>query len=224
MFDWISRALFGDDAEGAPPAAGVARVLLAGPTGAGKSTLLNAMLGEDVAETGAGEPVTRGLRWYGRKGLPVAFCDSEGIELDGGERQVAALAKAFADPAGRHRPHVAWLCVNDQEARYLDDGEGSEGAVLRQLTAAGIPAIVVVTKAERTDNPRFGTDAEGADQTPVVRVCARTMPTPDGGTAIAAHGLDRLHRATLDRLPADLRDPVAAAWPVPGRAPALNGA
>lgn len=53
--DWIARALPGDDAEGAPPAAGVARVLLAGPTGAGKSTPLNAMLGAEVAETGAGE-------------------------------------------------------------------------------------------------------------------------------------------------------------------------
>ena len=51
-----------------------------GKTGVGKSTLVNAIFGTEVAETGLGKPVTKGLVYYRHPGGLLGLYDSEGFE------------------------------------------------------------------------------------------------------------------------------------------------
>ena len=61
-------------------ALGIFNLLVVGKTGVGKSTLVNAMFGSDVAQTGIGEPVTRGLTHYALPDSVLGLYDAEGFE------------------------------------------------------------------------------------------------------------------------------------------------
>lgn len=56
-------------------------IVIAGKTGVGKSTLVNAIFREDVAETGMGSPVSKGIRCYTKEEIPMRLYDTEGLEL-----------------------------------------------------------------------------------------------------------------------------------------------
>ena len=55
------EALFGKELAEAYASLGCFNLAIFGKTWAGKSTLLNAIFGAEVAETGVGRPVTKGL-------------------------------------------------------------------------------------------------------------------------------------------------------------------
>jgi small GTP-binding protein len=56
-------------------------VLVIGNSGVGKSTLINAVLGEDMAETGWGtEGTTKELRIYENKDIAFRIIDTAGFE------------------------------------------------------------------------------------------------------------------------------------------------
>ena len=57
-------------------------VMLLGTSGCGKSTLINAMLGEEKADTGVGEAVTREIAVYHSDTLPFRMIDTVGYEFD----------------------------------------------------------------------------------------------------------------------------------------------
>ena len=65
-------------------------ILIAGKSGVGKSSLLNYIFGEEVAETGAGKPVTaEGLHEYSfelkdNDRISFSICDSWGLTRQGG--------------------------------------------------------------------------------------------------------------------------------------------
>jgi predicted GTPase len=90
-----------------------------GKTGAGKSTLVNAIFGRDVAVTGVGRPVTKGLVYYRHPDGFLGVYDSEGFEtgtagnviLDGLRRLVAEQR----DPG--QGIHAIWYCVRWSDRR-----------------------------------------------------------------------------------------------------------
>lgn len=68
-----------------------ANILLLGKTGAGKSSFINYFLNDDVAETGAGEPVTQELFHYYKCDtgkFPILIYDTKGLEANTAEQQV----------------------------------------------------------------------------------------------------------------------------------------
>lgn len=66
-------------------------ILLAGNSGDGKSTLANAMLGVDLAATGTGFPVTKGIQCYEYRDKPLTLFDTEGFEVLDSKRTVGAV-------------------------------------------------------------------------------------------------------------------------------------
>lgn len=60
-------------------------ILVIGKTGVGKSSFINYFLGQDVAETGTGKPVTKPGFYefsFAMEGFPVILYDSWGLEAD----------------------------------------------------------------------------------------------------------------------------------------------
>ncbi len=95
-------------------------VLVAGRTGSGKSTLVNAVLGTELAPTGAGEPITMDFQPYSVEGFPIEIYDSPGWE--GGKSK----ANDFID-AIKHLLHknedkiqVIWYVLDAQASRVVD--------------------------------------------------------------------------------------------------------
>ena len=65
-----------------------------GKTGVGKSTIVNAIFGRDVAVTGVGSPVTKGLVYYRHPDGFLGLYDSEGFETGtAGNAIVAGLRR-----------------------------------------------------------------------------------------------------------------------------------
>ena len=128
--------------------AGLGRFNLAvfGKTGAGKSTLINAVFGSEVAPTGMGESVTRGLNYYPHAGGTFGLYDSEGFETGvSGDAILAGLQQfvsgSRADTADRHI-HAVWYVVRWSDRRF----EVPQQSFVRGLAAMGLPVIMVVTQ------------------------------------------------------------------------------
>ena len=63
-------------------AAGIRKpnILICGATGAGKSSVVNWVFGKNVAATGTGRPLTRGITEYSSEDTSVNLFDTEGYE------------------------------------------------------------------------------------------------------------------------------------------------
>jgi uncharacterized protein (DUF697 family)/GTP-binding protein EngB required for normal cell division len=122
-----------------------------GKTGVGKSTLVNAVFGSQVAETGMGRPVTRGLVYYRHPGGLLGLYDSEGFETGtSGDEILAALharvAESRALPVDQ-QIHAAWYLVRWSDRRFED----RQGDFVRALSDLGLPVIMVVTQVPSRD-------------------------------------------------------------------------
>jgi uncharacterized protein (DUF697 family)/GTP-binding protein EngB required for normal cell division len=122
-----------------------------GKTGVGKSTLVNAVFGSQVAETGMGRPVTRGLVYYRHPGGLLGLYDSEGFEtgasgddiLDALRSQVAGSRTLPMD----QQIHAAWYLVRWSDRRFED----RQGDFVRALSDLGLPVILVMTQVPSRD-------------------------------------------------------------------------
>ena len=127
-------------------ALGIFNLLVVGKTGVGKSTLVNAMFGSDVAQTGIGEPVTRGLTHYALPDSFLGLYDAEGFETgmagDAILMGLQALVDQYSQKPSQEQLHAAWYLVRWSDRRF----EQAQIDFVRKLVALGLPVIIVLTQ------------------------------------------------------------------------------
>ncbi|MTE24431.1 MULTISPECIES: YcjF family protein [Microbacterium] len=124
-----------------------------GGTGVGKSSLVNAVFGRDLARVGKGLPVTEGVHYYHDDVLGI--WDVEGFEIGTATSPAEALRGHLARIAARpaeEQISVVWYCV----AARADRLTNADVAMIRELDAAGLPVILVLTKVEFSRHPVTG--------------------------------------------------------------------
>lgn len=87
-------------------------LVIFGETGVGKSTLVNAIFGKDVAEAGAGRPVTKSTDYYEHPSGVLGIYDTKGIETGRSEEQILTdlrgiIASKRSLPL-EHQIHAIW--------------------------------------------------------------------------------------------------------------------
>jgi uncharacterized protein (DUF697 family)/GTP-binding protein EngB required for normal cell division len=132
-------------------ALGTFNLAVFGKTGAGKSTLVNAIFGRDVARTGVGQPVTKGLVYHRHPDGFLGLYDSEGFETGtAGNVILEGLRALVADHGARpvdQRIHAAWYLVRWSDRRF----EGAQAEFVRALHSVGLPVIVVMAQVPTRD-------------------------------------------------------------------------
>ena len=112
-------------------------VLLLGTSGCGKSTLVNALLGEEKAKTGVGDPVTNKIDVYESKDLPFRMIDTAGYEFD--------FLQGVKQKNVEKLIHMIWYCI-DGTGKRIDQ------SVLTYIKSVsddwkGVPILLVFTKS-----------------------------------------------------------------------------
>jgi uncharacterized protein (DUF697 family) len=132
-------------------ALGTFNLAVFGKTGAGKSTLVNAIFGRDVARTGVGQPVTKGLVYHRHPDGFLGLYDSEGFETGtAGNVILEGLQALVTDHGARpmdQRIHAAWYLVRWSDRRF----ESAQAEFVRALHAVGLPVIVVMAQVPTRD-------------------------------------------------------------------------
>lgn len=139
-------------------------IIVMGKTGAGKSTLINAVMEEELAPTGVGQPITKMNKLYSKKmmlpvgsnyngqysqiGCKLNMYDTVGLEIDNvitdktlGEIQThienTKLMISSSDI------QLVWFCINNRSSRF----ETYELNLIRKLSIDyEIPFILVLTQ------------------------------------------------------------------------------
>lgn len=185
-----------------------ANLLVAGMTGVGKSTLINAVFEGDFAATGQGRPVTRHTQLHEKEGLPLRIYDTRGLEVTHYAETIAELTGLIQQlQAGKtsEQVHVAWLCISEDSRRVQE----ADANLVEMLTQAGVPVLVVLTKA-RADEGFQETVRELLPRaTAVLRVRALAEEFDDGHQ-LAPFGLEELISATIDLAPEGQKNALAA--------------
>jgi uncharacterized protein (DUF697 family)/GTP-binding protein EngB required for normal cell division len=126
---------------------------IVGGTGVGKSSLVNAVFGRDLAKVGKGLPVTRGVHYFDDDSLGI--WDLEGFEIGSREAPADILRKHLKTISERpaiEQVSVVWYCVLSQLPRLT----APDIEMIREMDAAGLPVILVLTKVDWTKNPVTG--------------------------------------------------------------------
>jgi uncharacterized protein (DUF697 family) len=189
-----------------------------GKTGVGKSTLVNAIFGRDVAATGVGQPVTKGLVYHRHPDGFLGLYDSEGFETGtSGDAIVAGLRRLVADHRTRavdEQIHAVWYLVRWSDRRF----EKAQELFVRELDALGLPVVMVMTQVPSRDG-KVHPDAlefaeyiqsQGLPLRPHGRVVL-TNALSDPFTSSPVFGLQTLLDDTYDVTPAVAENALTAA-------------
>ena len=142
-------------------------VMLLGTSGCGKSTLINAMLGEEKADTGIGEAVTKEIAVYQNDRLPFRMIDTVGYEFDFfRQHRIRNDIAKFGREGVRQKNmekliHMIWYCI-DGTGKRIDQ------SVLEYIKSVsedwkGVPILLVFTKSyseiEESENVEMAKNA-----------------------------------------------------------------
>lgn len=139
-------------------AAGIRKpnILICGATGAGKSTVVNWIFGKNVAATGTGRPLTRGITEYSSEETSVNLFDTEGYEI--GEEKISAYRDNVEKWIEERREgglagqiHEAWYCISAANKRVTD----MDISVVQTLLEKNIPTVVVLTQLDCVDYEEY---------------------------------------------------------------------
>jgi len=189
-----------------------------GKTGVGKSTLVNAIFGRDVALTGVGSPVTKGLVYYRHPDGFLGVYDSEGFETGtAGDAIVAGLRSLVVEHRAKavdEQIHAAWYLVRWSDRRF----ERGQEQFVRALADLGLPVIVVLTQVPTHDGEvhpeavEFARYIEGLGLPTSPRgrvVLTNALADPFSGSPV--YGLQELLDDTYDVIPAAAEAALTAA-------------
>ncbi len=214
--DWFSKQ-FGDTFDEKAREIGRFNLAIFGKTGVGKSTLVNAIFGEDVAETGIGQPVTMDSHLYMHADGHFGVLDTRGLEIGTDDETILSELKAYVRQMRRQpqaeQLHVAWYCVRSLDRRF----EETEEHFIRELDRLGLPVLLVLTQVPRRDG-RCHPDAEalrddiaGRDLPLAKEEIFLTNAKADDFAGLEAHGLQELLDATFRVAPAGVEEALTAA-------------
>jgi GTP-binding protein EngB required for normal cell division len=190
-------------------------VAIIGQSGVGKSSLINYLFGDNIRETGSGEPVTeRGFHptSFQLENLPITIFDSWGLEPDKAEDWMFDLKNTLHE-RGIDRPADQWIhsfffCIAAPKLRVQD----FELEIIKELIKERCPVTVLFTKAdnvpeEKIEAIRQEIRKKFGDIVNMVNVCSVEKTTrrgriePFGKNEIKREISAHFHKALLKRVP-----------------------
>lgn len=122
-------------------------VLVAGTTGAGKSSLINSIFGRQLAQEGAGEPITTHFTRYAPDDARVVIYDSRGLEhgnTDAFIESTREFVEQLAEGGSLEDSiHVVWYVINGAGSRI----QPFEEELVKTLFSS-VPLMFLINKAD----------------------------------------------------------------------------
>jgi len=152
-------------------------IVVVGGTGVGKSSLINRIFGKDVALTGDGKPITKGINKFEHKDIPAVFLDTEGYEIaaDGSpdhtnfETKIIPVIEKMNSGTLKDHVHLVWYCISISNHRVTEYDKLN----IQYFVKHNMNTAVVFTQC---DNDKELPNGSGKDASAFKAVIAKTIP------------------------------------------------
>jgi len=188
-------------------------ILVIGQTGVGKSSLINAIFGKELAETGAGFPVTQSFNYYSN-GL-VNIYDSAGYEFSGVEGFLLENFKFLESKQKsglEEQIHIIWYLINAASSRI----SAFDTHTIREICRHNIPLIVILSQVDRARDEEIEniksalSRLTNLDVLDIIDVAADPLEIR-GKSICEPFGLEEVVEKTIEHLPEMYADAVRMA-------------